>query len=213
MRVVDLGHPITNDMTTYPGDIPAVLKPGSRIETGSRSTLISIDSHSGTHVDAPAHILEDGKYMEELAKETFFGIALVIDVTKCAGRKIDLADINAIEIKNIDYADFVLFRTDWSNKWNTKEYLSGFPVLSEPLAEFLTKQNLKGVGFDTISADEIDSTEMTIHKILLRSEILIIENLCNLNKVEEKPFCMVCLPISLTKQDGGPARVMAILKS
>lgn len=212
MKVIDLGHSITNGMTAFPGDIPAAIKTEATIETGFRTTLISMNSHTGTHIDAPAHILKNGKYMEELSKETFFGFGLVVDVTKCAGRKIELFDIRTNATKNIDYADFILFRTGWSDKWNTKNYLSDFPVLSESTAEWLTKQGLKGVGFDTLSADDVYSKEMKIHKILLGAEIIIIENLCNLDKVGEKPFCMVCLPISLTKQDGGPARVMAILE-
>ena len=68
------------------------------------------------------------------------------------------------------------------------------------------------MGFDAISVDPVDSETCEIHKILLGAKLVIIENLRNLDKVGTKPFCMAALPISLTKQDGGPARVMAVME-
>ena len=212
MKIVDLSHQITNDMTTYPGDVPATLESISSIEDGFRSTFLSFNSHSGTHIDAPAHILKEGKFLEEFSNEIFFGMGIVVDATNCATHEITQKDISEEIIKKIDYVDYILFRTDWSKKWNSNEYLSKFPVLSESLATYLTKLNIIAVGFDAISADKIDSEEMRIHKILLSADILIIENLCNLDKLGGEPFCMACLPLSFSKQDGSPARVMAILE-
>ena len=213
MRVIDLGHPITNNMLTFPGDEPPVLKNHSPIESGYRSTSLIINSHNGTHIDAPAHIFKDGKYLEEYPNEIYFGLGIVIDATACIGREIKLEDIKKESLEKIGYVDYVLFRTDWSKKWDTNLYTSEFPVLSESLAYFLTTLNIKAVGFDTISADEIASEEMKIHKILLSSDILIIENLCNLDKVGEEVFCLTCLPLSFSNQDGSPTRVMAILEN
>ncbi|NLD04574.1 MAG: cyclase family protein, partial [Synergistaceae bacterium] len=77
--------------------------------------------------------------------------------------------------------------------------------------EWLSEKKLKGVGFDALSVDPVDSPSNDIHKILLSSGLVILENLRNLDQVGYRPFCMVALPISLTDQDGGPARVMAVL--
>lgn len=212
MHVIDLGHPITDQMMVFPGDLTPSVKNGATMEdNGWRTKLISMSSHAGTHMDAPAHMVADGCCMDELPNETFFGFWLVIDVRHCAGHRIELSDIKA-SVKDVNYADFLLFRTDWSEKWNTESYKEGFPTLSAEAARWVTKQDLKGVGFDAISVDPVDSETCEIHKILLGAKLVIIENLRNLDKVGTKPFCMAALPISLTKQDGGPARVMAVME-
>ncbi len=212
MRVIDLGWPITNGMMVFPGDvIPSVENGATMEDNGWRTTLISFSSHTGTHMDAPAHILPEGKYMDEMPNETFFGFALVVDVRGCAGRRIELADIK-VSSRDITNTDFLLFRTDWSDKWGTEEYLEGFPTLSPLAAKWVAENDIKGIGFDTISLDPIDSTTLEIHKILLGKNIVIMENLRNLDKVGYKPFCLAALPVSLQKQDGGPARIMAVLE-
>ena len=211
MRVIDLSWPITDGMMVFPGDIPPTVKKGATMEeNGWRTTLLSFSSHTGTHMDAPSHMVPDGKNLDQLPNETFFGFGLVVDVRGCAGRRIELADIK-VTSSEISGADFLLFRTGWSEKWQTEEYLTGFPVLSPLSAEWLSEKKLKGVGFDALSVDPVDSSSNDIHKILLSSGLVLLENLRNLDKVGYRPFCMAALPISLTDQDGGPARVMAVL--
>jgi len=212
MKVIDLSWPITDGMPVFPGDmVPSVQNGATMEDNGWRTKLISISTHTGTHMDAPAHMLENGKYMDELPNEIFFGFAMVVDVRGCAGRMIELADIK-ISSREVLNVDFLLFRTGWSEKWGTDEYLNGFPVLSPLAAKWVAERNLKGVGFDAISADTIDSPDCKIHKILLGSGMVIIENMRNLDKMGYKTFCLTALPISLKKQDGGPARVMAVLE-
>ena len=211
MNVIDLGHPITDGMMVFPGDMSPSVRPGATMEAdGWRATLISISTHTGTHMDAPAHMLSDGKYLDEFPSEKFFGCAIVADIRKCVGRRIETEDIK-VSPEDLECVDFLLLRSDWCAKWNTKSYETGFPTLSPDAAKWLTEQGLKGVGVDMLSVDPVDSAMCEIHKILLGSELVIIENLCQLYKVGKQTFCIAALPISLEKQDGGPARVMAIL--
>jgi len=156
-------------------------------------------------------MIPDGKNLDHLPNETFFGFGLVVDVRGCAARRIELADIK-VTSSQISEADFLLFRTGWSEKWGTEDYLKGYPVLSPLSAEWLAEKKLKGVGFDAISADPVDSASNEVHRILLSSGLVLLENLRDLDKVGYRPFCMAALPISLTDQDGGPARVMAVLE-
>lgn len=211
MKVIDLSWPLTDGMMVFPGDVAASVKKGATInDNGWRTTLISLSSHTGTHMDAPAHLIPGGKTLDQLPNETFFGFGLVVDVRGCVGRRIELADIN-VTSSEISGADFLLFRTGWSEKWETEEYMTGFPVLSPLSAEWLSEKKLKGIGFDAISADPVDSASNEVHKILLSKGLVIIENLRNLDMVGYRPFCMAALPISLLDQDGGPVRVMAVL--
>ncbi len=212
MKVIDLSWPITDGMTVFPGDVPPTVKKGATMEeNGWRTTLLSFSSHTGTHMDAPSHMMPDGENLDQLPNETFFGFGLVVDVRGCAGRRIELADIK-VTSSQIFEADFLLFRTGWSEKWGTEDYLKGYPVLSPLSAEWLSEKKLKGVGFDAISPDSVDSNSNEIHKILFSSGLVILENLRDLDKVGYKAFCMAALPISLVDQDGGPVRVMAVLE-
>ena len=212
MRVIDLSWPITDGMMVFPGDIPPSVKKGAKMEeNGWRTTLLSFTSHTGTHMDAPSHMMPDGKSLDRLPNETFFGFGLVVDVRGCAGRMIELADIKAASSR-LPEADFILFRTGWSEKWGTEDYLNGYPVLSALSAKWISEKGLKGVGFDAISADPVDSASNDIHKILLSSGLVILENLKDLDKAGDKTFCVAALPLSLEDQDGGPARVMAVLE-
>ena len=59
--IIDLTHTITPEMPVYPGTVPPVLESaGTLANRGWRETRLAISSHSGTHMDAPAHILADG---------------------------------------------------------------------------------------------------------------------------------------------------------
>ena len=116
MRVIDLSWPLTDGMMVFPGDVPPSVKKGATMnDNGWRTTLISLSSHTGTHMDAPAHLIPDGKTLDQLPNETFFGFGLVVDVRGCLGRRIELADIK-VTSSEISGADFLLFRTGWSRK-------------------------------------------------------------------------------------------------
>lgn len=213
MHVVDFSHPITDSMAVFPGDIiPSVKSHATMEKDGWRTTVMQFSSHTGTHMDAPAHMIEDGKTLDMLRNETFFGFGLVIDVQHCTGGQIELSDIKT-HLNDVNFADYILLYTGWANKWGTDEYPKNFPVLSAQAAKWLTKQDLKGVGVDTISVDPVTSETSEIHKILLGSGLVIIENMTNLDKAGKKPFCLVSLPISLKNQDGGPTRVMGVFEN
>lgn len=214
MRVIDLGWPITEEISVFPGDLRPQIKMKSTVEAdGYKSHSLSMSTHNSTHMDAPSHMVADGKNMDELPNEIFFGFAKVIDVSHCAGREIELADVK-LSGKEMACVDFLLLKTGWSAKWGTEEYLKDFPVLSKDAAAWIASRDLKGVGLDVVSVDPVTSTDSAIHRILFggKKDFVIIENMRNLDKVEGNPFCMVALPISLVEQDGGPCRAMAVLE-
>ena len=99
MKIIDLTHTISPDMLVYPGTEPPVLTTESTIEeTGFLEKKITMFSHTGTHMDAPAHIIKDAKTLDLLPIEQFYGKAFLLDLLKA---KTDLKS-ETIDIKELE---------------------------------------------------------------------------------------------------------------
>jgi len=84
MRIYDVTIPISTDMVIYPGDPPVKIKRKSTINKNDAKynlSRYSFGSHTGTHVDAPFHFLEDGITIDRLPLELLMGRARVVEVT------------------------------------------------------------------------------------------------------------------------------------
>jgi len=209
MNVIDLTHVIQPGMTVFPGTEPPVFEVGSSIETdGFEEKKITMFSHTGTHMDAPAHIIAGGRKLDQFPIDRFTGKACVVDVSSVEGGKID---VNAVEARAeaLREADFVIFRSGWSRYWDSEQYFRGFPVLSPEAAQWLVDAGIKGVGIDMISVDEVDSTDFAVHNILLGADLVIIENLTNLEALPDLLFSFYCFPLKIEQADGSPVRAVA----
>jgi kynurenine formamidase len=212
MKPVDLTHPIAPDMPVYPGTEPPVFTAGCSIdEAGFQERKISMFSHTGTHVDAPAHLLKDHETLDMLAIDHFFGPALLVNFVDFPGRMIGMQDLAAYR-QQLREVDFLLLHTGWSRYWGSGGYFTDFPVLSPEAAVWLSGLGLKGLGLDTISADAVDSPDFPVHKALLRKGMIIIENLTNLAALPEGRLLFSCFPLSFTDADGSPVRAVAFIQ-
>lgn len=212
LRVIDLTHTIESTMPVFPGTSAPVISQENTIERDNYAEkFLSFSSHTGTHIDAPFHIFEDGCSLDKLSVDKFIGEAVVIDVRLCQNELIgkELIDDN---IRVISKVEFVLFYSGWDIKWGSSEYFKGFPTLSPEAAKSLCNFKLKGVGFDVISADPVASSNLLNHKLLLGNGIIIVENLCNLDKLLKMPFTFVALPLKIVESDGAPARAVGEYK-
>lgn len=210
MKAIDLSHKIENNMTVYPGSEKARVKDIRTIEKdGFREKNISILSHVGTHVDAPGHVLKNGKLLDEFPIDKFMGKAIILDFRELNGRVIGREELKgAIGLE--DDFEFIIIKTGWSKHWKDEKYFDDYPVLSEEAAHYLTGLNLKGLGMDTISVDEIDSERLVNHHILLGKEIVLIENLNNIEEIGAKHAWVSFVPLKIDCSDGGPCRAYAI---
>jgi arylformamidase len=141
-------------------------------ETGFLEKKISLFSHTGTHVDAPAHLYSNRSTLDRLPLEMFYGAAVKLDFNRLDIETIDLPDLMSSR-EPIEKANFLLIQTGWNNYWGSDAYFSGYPALSREAAEWLVTCNLKGVGFDTISVDRADSVDFPVHSTLLSGDVLI----------------------------------------
>ena len=210
MRVIDLSQTIAPGMPYFPGTEPPFFsRPFTVASNGFTEQKITLLTHSGTHMDAPAHIFEIGATLEQLGLPHFVGMAVTLDLSRLPAKVITVDDLQPFR-QLLTGLDFVLLRTGWSEYWGNTAYFCGYPVLSEGAAQWLAGFNFKGIGMDTISFDAHDSTALPIHRIFLSRNIVLIENLVNLEKIITNEFIFCCLPLKIAETDGAPVRAIAL---
>jgi kynurenine formamidase len=211
MKIVDLSFMMSSDFPVFPGAPP--LEIGERFsikEMGFRVSDIKIDTHAGTHADAPAHMIENAGMMEEFPIEQFFGPAFMMDVSQFAGGKISLDEFLKYE-EDITKAEFLILNSGWYKKLGTDAYNEGFPNPTVEAARWIANLNqLKGVGTDIPSLDHHGIEPLEVHKTLMGKKKLIVESLTNLCGLPSK-FLFSCFPLKLKDADGAPCRAVAII--
>lgn len=210
MTILDLTHLINDKMPVFPGTEAPVIKQVLTLEAHqNREKLITMFSHTGTHMDAPAHMIQEGKTLDQLAIDHYVGPALVIDCRAVTDYEITLSLLKKYEAA-IKKAEFVLFCTGWSSRWGAANYFDEFPALTMEAAEWLSNQGLKGVGTDVISIDLLSAEVFHIHHILLGANMVIVENLNGLERLLDKTFTLSVLPLKIEDADGSPVRAIAM---
>ena len=214
-QIIDLTHLLGEQTTVYPDTVAPKFEPLNTVaEHGFAEMRVTMVLHSGTHIDAPCHILANTKSLSDFPVEKFMGTAMVIPCQQ--KKKIDLAYLKTFE-DQVSKVDFVLFFTGWQYKWNTDAYFDNCPTPTQEAAHWLTKFNLKGIGIDAFSVDPVVSAHVVTqenlpnHYILLGKEMILIENLTNLDKLPTGIFTFHCLPINIEHADGSPVRAIAIV--
>ncbi len=213
MRIVDLTHYISEDMPVYPGTEGPKFVPANSYEVdGFKETLMTMYTHTGTHMDSPAHLFAGRTTLDQFPITQFVGTALVINCSDLEeGQCITMDYINKQKDK-ADKAEFLLFRSGWDRYWGTEKYFGDYPCIDGEVADYLVKSHKKGVGLDVIGLDPIADTNLTLHKKLFKdNEIVIIENLMNLHLLGDDLFTFCALPLKHMDADGSPVRAIALL--
>lgn len=213
MKIIDLTHTIHEDMPVYPGTERPVFQDANNLkEHGFLEKKITMYSHTGTHMDAPAHILINGKTLDSYEINHFIGKAFVINLENMEHGIINHRYLQHYtnELNDVDY---LIYNTGWGNYWGSKKFYSGYPILSEESAIWLTESfNLKGIGTDTLSIDKEHSTDFPIHNIFFNKGLIVIENLANLDQLNDQKVQLLCLPLKIIDADGAPIRAVALFE-
>jgi arylformamidase len=182
MRLFDLTHPLGPEAPVFPGDEPVRVWPcAALVPDGYRASRLELGTHSGTHVDAPAHLFAKGAALGELPLDLWIGPALLLDRDALGGAS--LAGVSRL-------------------------ILAGCPEgLPPDPARRLAEAGVRLVGVDGPSVDPVPSRELPSHHILLGSGTAVVENL-RLAGVPRGRGTLYCLPLSLAAGDGAPARVL-----
>ena len=225
MEVIDLTHTIHNDIQIYPGDpVPSISRGLTHEKDDCHVDQIKLGSHTGTHIDAPFHFLKGGQRIDEIPVRRFIGNGILIDVSDKSQRDpIDSTDLKFYTSK-IKKKDFVILKTGWDRYFGTPHYLQ-HPYLSADAAGLLLKLGVALVGIDALNIDASCQTDMDpeplkadsdtygvngypVHDILLGNDVLIVENLCNLDKIKQPNGFYSFLPLKLKDSDGSPVRAV-----
>jgi len=212
MEIIDLTYTIKEGMTTFDAKWHSVvsIKQLGRIgHEGRESREIVFGTHTGTHVDAPLHFLKNGKTIDKIPLERLVGDVSVHDFSHLeANQQVDLKMIKSLKITKR-----MLFKFGWEKYWDTSLFYSNYPFFSIEAAKYLVSKGLDLIGYDTPSPDDSrirlgSKEDSQIHKIFLKNNIILVEYLANLNKVNFKLDWKISVnPLKIKNADGSPARV------
>ncbi len=204
-RIIDITQAIRQGMPVYPGDPePAIEQVYSIGKDGFALSTIFMGSHTGTHVDAPSHILESGTSVDMLFPGSLMGRAILLDLRHSCGF-ISVDDLNvAWEAFNPEEGiEVLLLKTGINCSVEGAENC----CLKEDIASWIQDKGIKILGVDAFSIE--NEMSLPLHRALLSQKINIIECL-DLEHVKEGIYTFICLPLKITGCDGAPARAILI---
>lgn len=195
-KFIDLTHEFTSQMPVFPGDPPAQLSVHSQSDF-----FLKTGMHVGTHIDAPLHMIENGKRICDFPISHFIGGGQFIDA-----RGAQSIDAPLLKRTRLGRGHILLIFTAWDAHFHSANYYENFPEITEAFARQAIARGVKMIGMDTPSPDR---APYSIHKLLLSRNILIIENVTNLKALARlKNFEVAALPLKI-EAEASPARVIA----
>lgn len=213
MEPIDLTLTISPNLVSFPGSPKPHFIPWSRIKTdGYNLELLFLSSHTGTHMDAPFHFDEKGSKIHQIPPSRLISNTILIKITKGTNQQITKADIINFEKKYeiIENDSTVVFATGWQKKLKKKSFFKNNPGLSLSAAKYLISKNVNLVGIDSPSIDRGSDGKFSVHHIFSKNNVLIVENLCNLEKISKIHFKLIVFPLKLKDATGSPVRAIAI---
>ena len=212
-KATDLTHHLRKGMPIYPGDpLPSFESYSTLQKDGVNLTKISMGSHTGTHLDAPRHFIQDGIGIDKIPPDKLIGEGYVADLSKKPiGSGITHKDLHQELEEKIGKDDIVVIYTGCSEHWGDESINRNYTYLTAEAADYLVSKKVRAVGIDFLSVEKFKAPEPVAHKTLLANGIFIIESLSNaLKQFVGKRILVICMPIKLQDGDGAPSRVVAV---
>jgi arylformamidase len=209
--LIDLTMPMSERTIPFPGHPPTELEPlqASSATEGLRNTVMRSSLHTGTHIDAPSHLVADGASIDQIPIERFWRAAVRLDLGDTGPReRIDLARLDAAGYSPARVRDAILLlATGWTDRaWQSERLFDDMPVLGEDAAVAIAAARPAALGLD-FAVDE--GPPWANHAALLRQEVALIENLMGLRALPAEGFEVIAFPQRLAGEAAAPARVVA----
>jgi len=199
IRWIDVTIPLEAETTVWPGDPAFEIAPASRISDGSscNTSRVSLSTHTGTHIDAPWHFIEEGLRLDQVNPTVFFGEAMVLEVP-------GVPIVTASDLGAQSLPSRILIKTDNSSIPYDAPFNEGFVALAADAAQRLVDEGVRLVGIDYLSIAPFRAGR-EVHQILLGNNILPVEGL-RLRRLRPGTCQFVVLPLHVVGADGAPCR-------
>ena len=203
MNIYDISVTISDDMITWPADPKVEISKMCSIEQGSvcNVTGIKMGAHTGTHIDAPNHFLDDSYTTDNIKLEDLIGKCIVIE--SGAENLIGIDDVNKYDYSSCNK---VLIKTKNSKMLTEGTFNKEFVSIGNDAIKYLIAQNVKLIGIDYLSVEAFNS-DGRVHKEILKNEVIILECI-DLSLIKSGIYELICLPLKLSNSDGAPVRAI-----
>lgn len=223
-RVIDLTHTYDGDFPTFTGE-PGIAydQTFNYDEHGLQLYRLTIDEHTGTHVDAPLHFTADGTAVDEIAPNALVCPLCVVDIAAKAADEVN-AMVAAEDIEawisahgDIPAGACVAMYSGWAAKLgnpsfrNTPDGALAFPGFGKDATDLLLELDVAAIAVDTMSLDPGNSTDLAVHYSWLPAGRYGVENVANLDSVPAAGATVVIGAPKHRGGSGGPARVLALV--
>jgi arylformamidase len=209
MTIYDITLGISPELPVWPSDPAIVLEQVESMDRGAHAnvTRLAMSAHTGTHVDAPHHFLNDHRTVDQLSLDILTGRCYVLDLSTLEGH-ITAEVLGKSDIPST--TERLLVKTKNSVHWQAgdREFFTGFQAVTEDGAQWLVEHRIKLIGVDYLSVAPYKQSVPT-HTVLLTAGIIVLEGV-NLTGVTQGEYMLYCLPLKLLGSDGAPARVILV---
>jgi kynurenine formamidase len=209
-RVIDLTLPLSS------GAKGISIEPAKRLETdGWNASTLCLYSHCGTHIDAPVHFGVGTETIDAIDVEKLIGPAWVADVRPIKPRALIKPQHLGAIAENFKPGESLLICTGWSACYGREQYRNELPRISEELAKWCVENKVRMLGVEPPSVADVNNIEelTTIHQILFKGGVIVVEGLANLTSVSKPQVTFIALPLKISAGDGAPARAVVIEES
>ncbi len=213
-RMWDLSQPVGHGGPAWAEYEPPVVTRNYRLAAeGFNAETLTLNTHTGTHVDVPFHFDDAGATIDQVPVSAFAAPAVFIDLRDRVkrGEAIGRAQLDPLP-DLLAPGDIAVLVTGWGQRRAlTEEYLKGWPYLDRTGAEVLVEHGVSGVGIDALSIGGWGGPEKgePSHHVLLDSGKVIIEELLIPGELLGRRCFLTAFPVLLQGCGGAWARAVA----
>ncbi len=202
LKIIDISVPVTTDMFRFPRPDHVRVKvsqEGNYEEVDCRTSRIVMGSHSGTHIDAPLHMIEGGTPIDRISLQNLIGPARVLRVDVEPNEEIDRGDVAPGMIDQ----ERIILDTGWYEHWGQDDYYDDFPRVTTGFAKLLVEKGVRALVVDL-------PLTLNVHNVILGAGGCQIENVIGLDRITEDEVTLIALPLRIEGIDAAPARVVVM---
>ncbi|MFC1915595.1 cyclase family protein [Chloroflexota bacterium] len=204
---IDISVPVRAGMVTWPGHVAVQIERSNTIERGDSYNYshMRMGVHTGTHMDAPLHFIDNRKSIDQMPLDTTIGPARVVEIR-------DTESIKPEELKpyRIQRGERILFKTRNSQTcWQTDTFIKDYVYITKEAARLLVDAGVRLIGIDYLAVGSFKKAQENVetHQMLLGAEIWLLEGL-DLSGVSAGNYTLFCLPLRLVHTEGSPVRAV-----